>query len=123
MITRIALRYINVIALPLPIVDLKEFILTIPEVAPSLSQSLKTFFMRLEIPDEERDAIVIITETIQPPTDDGNILPFVFDIDAIKETEFDPSGAEVWQAFEQLRDLKNETFFNSLTYKARALFQ
>jgi len=97
--------------------------LTIPEVAPSLPQSLKTFFMRLEIPDPARQAIVIITETIQPPPEGKEILPFVFDIDVVRESSFSPTDPALWQALEELRDLKNESFFNSLTYKARELFK
>jgi uncharacterized protein (TIGR04255 family) len=122
-VTRIALRYINVLELPLPVTNFKDYILTVPDVAPSLPQELRTFFLRLEIPDDRRHALVIITETIQAPTGDGKTLPFVFDIDAIRETSFQAGGAEMWDAFEQLRDLKNEAFFNSLTYKARELFR
>lgn len=44
-ITRIALRYINRIEAPLPIKDLKEYILTNPEIAPKLPQSLSQLFL------------------------------------------------------------------------------
>lgn len=43
-ITRIALRYINRIEIPLPIDDLDEYILTNPKLADKLPQALESFF-------------------------------------------------------------------------------
>lgn len=121
-VSRIALRYINCLELPTPFKDFKEYILTTPEIAPSLPQGLKTFFMRLEIPHDEHEAIAIVTETMEPPTDD-KVLPFIFDIDVIREAQFAPNSEEMWQMFERLRNFKNEIFFGSLTDEAKELFQ
>ena len=44
-ITRIALRYINRIEIPLPMKNFKEYILTVPEIAPKLPQVLDHFFI------------------------------------------------------------------------------
>lgn len=120
-VSRIALRYINRLELPLPLGDFKDYILTTPEIAPSVPQALSRFFMRLEIPHDDYGALAIITETMEP--DDGKILPFIFDIDVIREENFHPTGSEMWQAFELLRDVKNQIFFNSLTNKAKERFK
>jgi uncharacterized protein (TIGR04255 family) len=120
-VIRLALRYINRIELPLPFHDFKDYVLTTPEIAPSLPQALKTFFMRLEIPDDRFNAVAILTETIEPPHEKS--LPFIFDIDVIREAKYDPASPEIWQIFEQLRNFKNEIFFNSLTDKAKELFK
>jgi uncharacterized protein (TIGR04255 family) len=121
-VTRIALRYINRLELPLPIKDFKEYLLTVPEIAPSLPQGLKTFFMRLEIPSEQHQAIAIITETMEAPVD-GKLLPVILDIDAIRESPFPPRSEEIWQTFENLREFKNQIFFQSVTDKAKELFK
>src|SRR5262245_61063091 len=42
---RVALRFINRLELPLPLASFKDFILTIPEVAPPLPQALADMFM------------------------------------------------------------------------------
>jgi uncharacterized protein (TIGR04255 family) len=120
-VTRIALRYINRLELPMPFKDFKEYILTTPEIAPSLPQGLQNFFMRLEIPHEEYQAVAAVTETMEAPTDE--VLPLTFDIDVSREARFNPDSEEIWQAFELLRNFKNEIFFNSLTDKAKELFK
>ena len=51
--TRLALRYINQIDIPLPLKEFNEYILTIPEVAPGLPNALSEFLMKLVIPNDE----------------------------------------------------------------------
>ena len=120
-ITRIALRYINRIEIPLPLKDLKEYILTTPEIAPKLPQALTHFFMRLVIPNPDIDATAIITQTIEPPI--ANRLPLIFDIDVFREIVYMGNKTEMWDEFEKLRQFKNDIFFDSLTEKAKELFK
>jgi uncharacterized protein (TIGR04255 family) len=119
-ITRIGLRYINRIQIPLPITDFKDYVLTIPEIAPGISQSLSNFFMRLEIP-QELPTMAIIMQTMEPVTSD-NKLPLIFDIDVVREMTIE-SDDEAWECFENLRDLKNNIFSRSLTEKSKDLFR
>jgi len=121
--SRIALRYINRIELPVPFQEFKEYILTVPEVAPGVSQSLSHFFLRLEIPYPEVPATVIVNLTIDPSGITPSVLPLIFDIDVFRETALDPSTETMWESFESLRDLKNQIFLNSLTDKAKELFR
>jgi uncharacterized protein (TIGR04255 family) len=120
-VTRIALRYINRIELPLPFKEFGDYIKTQPVIAPGLPQALQMFFMRLEIPEPQRGLVGIVTETIEPQSSDGRHLPLIFDIDVIRETTFDPAGPLVWETLEQLRDFKNELFFGSITDKTKEL--
>jgi uncharacterized protein (TIGR04255 family) len=62
-VTRIAVRYVNRIEIPAG-VDFKEYILTGPEIAHGIPQTLDNFFMRLEIPGQSGETAVI-TQTIQ----------------------------------------------------------
>jgi len=121
LITRIALRYINRIELPLPIKDFKDYILTLPEVAQGISDSMSGFFMRLVLPHLEPNCQAIVTETIEPPKD--NKLPFIFDIDVYREQAFDPKEQDIWEVFSHLRKFKNEIFFESVTERAKELFR
>jgi uncharacterized protein (TIGR04255 family) len=119
-LTRIGLRYINRIQIPLPIMDFKDYVLTTPEIAPGIHQSLSNFFMRLEIP-QELPTMAIIMQTMEPVTSDRK-LPLIFDIDVFRETPV-KSDDEAWRDFEKLRDIKNDIFFKSLTEKAKDLFR
>jgi len=122
-VSRLGLRYVNRIELPLPIPDFSEYIKTIPEIAPGIPQGLIGLFMRLEIPDEARNLVGIITETIEMPVAESKRLPFIFDIDIISGGTFEPSSLSVWETFEQMREYKNEIFFASVTEKAKELFR
>lgn len=121
-ITRIALRYINRIEIPLPMKDFKEYILTVPEIAPELPQGLSNFFMRLEIPNPAIETTAIITQTMETLTDDQR-LPFIFDIDVFQSKAYSGNKTEMWEEFEKLRLFKNEIFFNSVTGKTKELFR
>jgi len=120
-VSRVALRYINRIEVPLPMKDFREFILTTPEIAPKVPQGLAGFFMRLVIPDEKSKSIAIVTQTMEDPNE--RVLPLIFDIDAFQEAPLDVHGKEMWEALEQLREYKNEIFFNSITDRTRELFK
>jgi uncharacterized protein (TIGR04255 family) len=120
-VSRIALRYINRIELPLPFREFGDYIKTQPVISPELPQALQMFFMRLEIPDAGRGFLGIVTETIGPQPTDAQRLPLIFDIDVIREATFDPASPLVWETLEQLRDFKNELFFGSITDRTKEL--
>ena len=121
-ITRIALRYINRIELSLPIKDLKEYILTTPEIAPDIAQELTHFFMQVFIRNTDKDATAAITETLQPNTINNKNVFLILDIDVFQERNFLNDMAKMWENFETLRDFKNEVFFKSITKKTEELF-
>ena len=121
-ITRISLRYINKIEVPYPFKDFNEYILTNPQIAPKLPQAVSTFFMRLEIPNYDIPAKAILIQTMEKPTQDKK-LPLILDIDVMRENEYIRNMDDVWADFENLRDFKNEIFFNSITDKAKELFR
>lgn len=121
-ITRIALRYINRIEIPLPIKDFKEYILTTPEIAPKLPQGLAYFFMRFDIPNPDIGATAIITQTMENPTENQR-LPLIFDIDVFQDTTHIGNKVEIWDEFEKLHIFKNDIFFNSITEKTKELFK
>ncbi len=121
-IIRLGLRYINEIEISLPMKNFKEYILTIPAIAPNLPQALSGFFMQLTVPNHDIGAEAIITETIKKPTA-NNKLPFIFDIDVFQNTAYNENKSEIWDEFEKLRAFKNDIFFNSITEKTKELFK
>jgi uncharacterized protein (TIGR04255 family) len=120
----IALRYINRMELPLPIGDFKEYVLTAPEIGRGIPSAVSNMFLRLSVPYPD-GALAIITETLEPPEkrSSGEILPFILDIDVIRNEPSTPPFADIWEKFEELRRRKNDIFFNTITRKAEALFQ
>lgn len=120
-ITRIALRYINRIEIPLPFKTFKEYVLTIPEIAPTLPQDLAQFFMQLSIPNRDIEATAVINQTMEMPANQR--LPLIFDIDVFREVTYSDNREEMWGEFEKLRKYKNALFFESITDKTKELFK
>lgn len=120
-VSRLALRYINRIEIPLPFADFKEYFLTIPEVATGIPQGLAAFFMQLTIPFEQIGAIAIINQTIDVSADPRERLPVIFDIEVNRMGRVE--GAGLWSMLESLRTAKNQIFFGSLTPKCLELFR
>lgn len=121
-VTRLGLRYINKIEIPLPFSDFRDYVKTAPDVAAGLPQGLSALFMRLEIPDQKRGLLAIITETFEAPVDEGKRLPFILDVDVVRHATFEATSPAIWETFEQMREYKNEIFFASVTDRAKELF-
>lgn len=122
MITRIAVRYINRIELPLPFEDFREWILTQPELAPGLPQRLAGFFFRVSLPFEELRGVAQVTQAIEPGAYEKSV-PLIFDIDAFSQVELAPDSVETWERFEGLREIKNNVFFKSLTERTLEMYR
>lgn len=121
LITRIALRYINRINIPLPIADLKEYFRTIPEISPDLPQGVSNFFMQLYLPQPDLNAMCILNLTMLPPTSQDTT-SLLFDIDLFRISAVPQLEVEIWNTFDSMRDRKNKIFEASITDKARELF-
>lgn len=118
--TRIALRYINRFRVR-PNYDLKESLLTVPEVAPGLPQVLHGYLMRVMLPDTKTKSNAIITQVLEAEPDGHPAV--LFDIDVFQMTELRPKDSTIWEVVNDLRDYKNRIFFESLTPQLRSEFE
>jgi len=122
-VTRIAVRYINKMPLPLPISDFKEYVLTGVEIAPTLPQAVTEYFFRVAIPVQDPQAVAILTQTIDTSDAPKGTLPLILDIDIFRQGSFPITPAKLWPLFSPLHDLKNRFFFESITDKTKELFK
>lgn len=122
-VTRIAIRYINRIEIPLPIDNLKEYLRTAPEIAPDAPQGMSEFFMRLVLPDPLTGCTAIVTQTNGAPPPDLRFLPIIFDLDVYHEGPMNPNSPKIWEEFIKLRDFRNRIFYGSITEKTREIFR
>jgi uncharacterized protein (TIGR04255 family) len=120
-ITRVAVRYINQIDIPVRAIDYKDYFRTAPEVSPVLPQELSGFFMQLHFPQPDLGGLLILTQTAVPPPR-PNMNSVILDLDVFKDGVEIASDDEVWELLETLRNRKNEFFEGCLTDKARELF-
>lgn len=122
-VARIGLRYINEINIPLPNVDLEEYLTEPPRIPSSLPQSLDYFLTRLVIPFPELQAKAIITQSLGQP---GHVLPSVsilLDIDVLTNVSAEANSPKVWEIIDRFRDVKNKIFKSSIRPKTEELFK
>lgn len=111
-VCRMALRYINRLTLPAA-GDLGQYMQTHPRLGSALPQELRNFFMRVEVPFTE-NRLAIVTQTVVPGEPGADERGLILDVDAVTLKEFDPKDPRIWDEFDQLRDIKNTCFFESL---------
>jgi uncharacterized protein (TIGR04255 family) len=121
-INRVAVRYINLLNLPLPLNDFRDYLRTVPEVSPDLPQGLRDYFMQLQIPQEDLEGMLLLNEAIIPSSAD-NVVSVLLDIDLFCNVNFSSDEDRCWSLLEKLRLRKNEVFEACITDKARELFK
>lgn len=122
-VTRLALRYINKIEIPMPFTDFKEYLLTVPDIPSGIPQALSSFFMRLAIPNPKTQDVAFVTVSMEGELTPAKCLPIIFDIDVFRQVNLSPDVADIWEVFNTLREYKNDIFLASITQKARELFR
>jgi len=122
--TRVGVRYISKLDLPLPFNDFSEYLLTLPVVSPKLPQGLNKYVMQLEIPKDELLSLITLTEVMLPFTEpDAKTVSIILDIDVGRTQELENGETWLWNFFEELRICKNEIFEESITDKMRSLIE
>ena len=121
-ITRVALRYINKLEIPLPMSDFSDYLTSAPVVPDGLPQGVSSYLTRLVIHEPEIDASAIITQALEQIVN-PKILPLILDIDVFRQKSEGIKEDDAWSILEQLRHFKNEIFFKSITKKSEELFQ
>lgn len=121
-VTRAALRFINQIDIPIKgQVDLQDYLRTVPEISPDLSQqTLNSFFMQLQIPQADLDCMLIINEALIPITNPDS-LTVTLDFDLFRQQIWQSDDEDIWQFLEKLRHRKNQAFEASITEETRRL--
>ncbi|MBA3946952.1 MAG: TIGR04255 family protein [Herpetosiphonaceae bacterium] len=121
-IMRVAVRTINRLDLPGPKVDFYDFLRTVPEVSSDLPQGLSTYFMQLQIPLPDIDAMLWLNEGMAPPLH-PNVVSVILDIDLFREQHLPSDEVALWELFEQLHGRRNSVFEACITDRTRELIR
>ncbi len=117
-ITRISLRYINALRLPMPLRDFSDYLRAPPEVPEPLPQALQSFLQRVVIPLQDAQSIAIVTQALEAPSTQTESITVILDIDVQRPARIDFSDKErLWNEMETLRVEKNRIFFAHITEK------
>ncbi|MBA7634113.1 hypothetical protein ES703_41692 [subsurface metagenome] len=119
-ITRVAVRYINNLNIPMPIKDFGDYLTAPPTVPDKLPQRVSSFLTRIVFHEPSINANAIITQALEQIVTDT--APIILDIDVFK---FQPKGItekDVWETIEKLRHFKNKIFFESITNSLKEIY-
>jgi uncharacterized protein (TIGR04255 family) len=114
-VSRVAVRYINQMQLP-DVKDLGEYLEAPPRLKEPISQTIRDFLTRVNVRDDKRNASAVIVQALEPRMG-PDMISLLLDIDASREINEKLDDTELLTVFEQLRELKNEIFFASITEK------
>jgi uncharacterized protein (TIGR04255 family) len=121
-INRLAVRYINQILIPAPIVELSDYLTAAPSAPKGYKyQDFRDFLSRvaLDIPELNAIAIVTLAPAQERQPDSVNLL---LDIDIVRSAALPADVEAIWRILDQFRDIKNDIFEKSLHQKAKNLF-
>jgi uncharacterized protein (TIGR04255 family) len=120
-IDRVAVRYVNVLQLPLPIETFDLYLTSAPRVPNGLQQGISAFLTRIVCP--QGNNVVIITQSLEGEINDGTALKVILDIDVSHECKLDSKDTTALKAvLDRLRACKNEAFFAYLTNEALEMY-
>jgi uncharacterized protein (TIGR04255 family) len=123
-VVRLAARYINRLKLPLPVADLRDYLIEPPRIPESLPQALLAFLTRLVIHDSSLQQSAIVTQSSEPNPVDPDHATVLLDIDAFKEVNLKQvQQDEIDRVLGDLHEFKNNIFFGSITQRASEFFE
>jgi uncharacterized protein (TIGR04255 family) len=118
---RIAVRYINKIQIPLG-TDFGEYLTSAPTVPASLPQELSEFLSRVVMHAPQTDAFAVVTQALGEIREADSVADIILDIDVVQQkTNTDVKYPRA--ILENLRDFKNNVFFEYITEKTAELYE
>lgn len=121
-IVRVATRYINRIDIPVRDLEkhgVESYFIVLPKL-PGGRQSLKFFVQAMvSVPEIAATAIFNFGSIPSPLLDH---VSFMLDIDLSRDHSIPTRGPDLWEMISQFRDYKNAIFEDSITDRARDLF-
>ena len=110
-VSRLAVRYINAISIPLG-ADYDEYLTTAPRIPKSIPQIVNGFLQRVLVPFSEDAATAIITQAMEMPSTFAGL-----DIDVFAGCSLPGGSDDIWPKMDRLRNIADRIFFSSLTEK------
>jgi uncharacterized protein (TIGR04255 family) len=125
-IDRVACRYINRFEVRSGAFDLKDYFTKPPEIPDSLPpndlpQGISRYLVQVEIPVPGSRTVALFTQALENVSD--QVVSFLMDIDVFKVETYEIDEEKWWGDIDNLRTLKNQIFFASITEKTKDLFR
>ena len=122
-VTRLAVRYVNHINIPLPVDDLSDYFTAPPKIPDNIQGIISGFLSKVVVYDQEMDVATNIVLALEKSIKPDKHITVVLDIDSFKTGDFSVSNDKMWDIFANLHNIKNQIFFNSITDETARLFE
>lgn len=123
-VTRIATRFVNLIRVPKPQVEISDYLRTTVNISPVLPQAVRSLFMQVDVPLVPSGEIGVNVTSALAAVDDPNTSGLVLDLDTYDQRALivdDDSDVELVERLQILRAAKNYVFEASITDATRSL--
>ena len=121
-VSRVALRYINRLELPLTQGDeFTRYLTSSPELPEGAPQQVSQFLSRIVGHDAQRQASAVVIQQLKEQQPGKSIVVTV-DVDVFRAGHFPVDSTALREVLGSLRMLKNETFFSLLTDETVSLY-
>lgn len=110
-ISRLAVRFINKVEVPLPCPDISRYFNFYPESPDSIEQMVK-IFIKCVSRLNDIDAFASLT-LARIESESVNSAAFILDIEVYRDDNIPQSEEEIWALFNKFRDKKNQIFLES----------
>jgi uncharacterized protein (TIGR04255 family) len=121
-VTRLAVRVINKLKVPVLFADLKQYSNLLPHMPEGIPVPADTFFMQFQLSLEHIAegcrAVVNVASGIQ---NDRSISELLLDFDLFVEHRFDAADKTMWSTHDKLSEGKNQLFEACITDATRKL--
>lgn len=123
-ISRVGIRYINRIDVPLgdsDKIEIEDYLTFYPKIPQFSNAPMSHYLIQFTKPTSFHLWSTTITSTVQPPPL-VNTLSLLLDIDVFRTEDIPLNDDNLWLMLNEARNLKNEIFQHCITSKAEALF-
>ena len=122
-VSRVALRYINRLVLPLTDGDeFTRYLTSPPDLPTGAPQMVSQFLSRIVAHDEPRQATAVVIQQLKKPQA-GQPLAITVDVDVFRIGDFPVDSVALREILGTFRVLKNETFFSLLTEETVRIYE
>lgn len=124
--TRLAVRYINEIDLPLEesgSVEIEDYLTNELKTPKGMPEDVCNFFSRVEVPYPDTGVKAVIVQAFKGHNNESRSISVILDFDIYSAYLEGMNNESIWPYLEELRNIKNIAFRGSLTDKTMETFR
>ena len=122
-VSRVALRYVNRLELPLKSGDeFTRYLTSTPDLPEGAPQRISQFLSRIVGHDAQRQATAVVIQQLKEQQG-GQPVVLTVDVDVFRSGTFPVDSAALREILDSLRMLKNETFFSLITDETVSFYE